>query len=118
MTHHDEETVETIRALAALEFEPWLPGQEEEMTPASLTEAANSGPFIYAFFAYKSMFKPKSEMVEACRRSTELSEDLVANISGAATWFESLASMMREAAERHMSAIATVDLEHDLAEAA
>ena len=118
MTHHDAETMEKIRELAAMTFEPWVPGMEAEMTPANLTDAANSGPFLGAYFAYKTMFRAKDDMVAACRRTPRMGEELVGTISEAAAWFEMIASMMREAAERHMSAIATVDLEHDLAEAA
>lgn len=110
----DAETLAKIRELAVTGFEPWIPGQEPEMTPANLTEAANSGPFIAAYFAYKSMFRTKDEMVAACRRKPGVGEELVETISGAAEWFEMIANMMRAAAGRHMAALAVVDLEEEL----
>lgn len=118
MSEHDAETLAKLHELAAIDFKPWVPGLEAEMTPANLTEAANSGPFLYAYFAYKSMFQTKDAMVSRYRTTPEMGEDLIENISGAAVWFENIATMMRDAAERHMAALAVVELEDDLADAA
>lgn len=107
----DAETVEKIRELAAMTFEPWVPGMEAEMTPANLTEAANDGPFIAAYFAYKTMFRTKDDMAAACCRTPGIGQELVDTISGAAEWFEIIAGMMRAAALRHMSALAAAELE-------
>ncbi|WP_432344834.1 hypothetical protein WMC41_16260 [Shinella yambaruensis] len=115
---HDAETLTTLHELASTEFQPWVPGMEAEMTPANLTEAANNGPFVYAYFAYKSMFQTKDAMVDRYRATPDAGFDLIENISGGAAWFEMIAGMMRAAAGRHMAALAVVELEDDLAEAA
>jgi hypothetical protein len=110
MSEHDAETLAKLRELAAIDFKPWVPGMEAEMTPANLTEAANNGPFVSAYFAYRSMFQTKAAMVDRYRATPDVGFDLIENISGGAAWFEMIANMMRAAAERHMAALAVVDL--------
>ncbi len=111
LTTADDDQSATTEALASMEFEAWIPGLEEEMTPVNLTEAANGGPFLATFLAYKTMFRTKAELVESWRSCPEAGAELVETISDGATWFEQIASLMRAAAGRHMSALATTEIE-------
>ena len=108
---HSADDLVAIRELAALEFEPWIPGQGAEMTPALLTRVASEGPFLAAYLAYKTMFRTKDQLVESCRAGSQTSINLVDTLHEGAHWLETIAEMMRGAAARHMSAVAVAELD-------
>ena len=104
-------------ATASHEFQPWIRGLEEPMTPANLHAAADENAFRAIFFAYETHFKTKSELIEIARKDAA-AEDLnmlLDCFGGAIAWLEVLTGVLQGAQARLLCSAAAAALLEDAA---